>query len=175
MGMGEMGNGWRRLICAGAAAWIAAAGPALAQTDASVTRLEAPALMRGDGSISQRSATPAGKQLLLFHYFNVGPGCGPTDVTFRLTTPPAHGVVTFVSSQNRPYTEGHALFSGSDPRAHCANRLVPSRDAIYTPAPGFSGQDSFVVQASEDGAVVSDAVDVLVLSFGKPFRTRYPQ
>lgn len=174
-----MGMGWSRLIWMGAAlaaaAGAALAGAASAQTDESVTRLEAPALMRGDGSISQRSATPAGKQIVLFHYFNVGPNCGATEVTFRLTTPPAHGVVSFVASQNRPYTDGRSLFAGDDPRARCVDRLVPTRDAVYTPAPGFSGQDSFVVQASEDGAVVSDTVDVLVLSFGKPFRARYPQ
>jgi len=174
--MGEMGMAWRRSRWVGAALAAAVAGAAFAQgDDAAVTRLEAPALMRGDGAISQRSATPAGKQLLLFHYFNVGRDCGATDVTFRLTSPPAHGEVTFVASQNRPYSDGHVLFASGDPRARCADRLVPTRDAIYTPAPGFSGEDSFVVEASEDGAVDSDTVSVLVLSFGKPFRARYPQ
>lgn len=173
--MGEMGMAWRRLGWVGAALAVAGAGAALAQTDASVIRLDAPALTRGDGAISQRSATLAGKQLVLFHYFNVGADCGPTEVAFRLATPPAHGAVTFVASQNRPYADGHALFSGGDPRARCANRLVPTRDAIYTPAPGFSGEDRFVVEASEDGTTASDAVSVLVLSYGKPFRARYPQ
>jgi hypothetical protein len=158
-----------------AAALAAVAGAALAQTDASVTRLDAPALMRGDGAITQRSATLAGKQLLLFHYFNVGPDCGATEVAFRLTTAPAHGEVRFVAGQNRPYTDGHALFAGDDARARCANRLVPTTDAVYTPAPGYSGEDSFVVEASEDGTTASDTVSVRVLSYGKPFRARYPQ
>ena len=96
-------------------------------------------------------------------------------MSFRLATPPAHGEVTFVASQNRPFADGRPLFVGGDPRARCADRLVPTRDAIYTPAPGFSGQDSFVIEASEAGTVASDAVDVSVLSFGKPFRARYPQ
>ena len=153
----------------------ATAGAAAAQSADQVTRLEAPALMRGDGAISQRSATPSGEPLLLFHYFNVAPDCRPSEVSFRLATPPAHGAVSFLASQNRPFTDGRPLFADSDPRTRCADRLVPSRDAVYTPAPGFSGQDSFVIEVSERDAVTSDAVNVLVLSFGKPFRARYPQ
>jgi hypothetical protein len=162
-------------------AWVggvlvaAAAGAAVAQSADQVTRLEAPALMRGDGAISQRSATPSDQPLLLFHYFNVGPDCRPSDVSFRLATPPAHGTVSFLASQNRPFSDGRPLFTVSDPRTRCADRLVPTRDAVYTPAPGFSGQDSFVIEVSEGEALTSDAVNVLVLSFGKPFRARYPR
>ena len=170
-----MGQGRRQLGWVVAALVAAVAGVAWAQGEESVAVLQAPAIMRGAGAMSQRSATPAGAPLLLFHYFNVGPGCGPSDVSFRLATPPAHGAVTFVASQNRPFADGRPLFAGGDPRARCADRLVPTRDAIYTPAPGFSGQDSFVIEASEGGTVASDAVDVSVLSFGKPFRARYPQ
>jgi hypothetical protein len=170
-----MGERRRYLGWIGAALVVAAAGAAWAQGEESAAVLQAPAIMRGAGSMSQRSATPAGEPLLLFHYFNVGPGCGPSEVSFRLATPPAHGAVTFVASQNRPFADGRPLFVGGDPRARCADRLVPTRDAIYTPAPGFSGQDSFVIEASEAGTVASDAVDVSVLSFGKPFRARYPQ
>jgi len=159
----------------GAVLVAAAAGAVAAQPADQVTRLEAPALMRGDGAISQRSATPSDQPLLLFHYFNVAPDCRPSDVSFRMATPPAHGTVSFVASQNRPFTDGRPLFAGSDPRARCADRLVPTRDAVYTPAPGYSGQDSFVIEVSEGGTVTSDAVNVLVLSFGKPFRARYPQ
>ena len=162
-------------------AWIGAvlvaavAGAVASQPVDEVTRLEAPALMRGDGAISQRSATPSDQPLLLFHYFNVAPDCRPSDVTFRLAAPPAHGTVHFVASQNRPFTDGRPLFAVSDPRARCADRLVPTKDAIYTPAPGFSGQDSFVIEVSEGDTVTSDAVNVLVLSFGKPFRAAYPR
>jgi hypothetical protein len=170
-----MGEARRRLICIGAALVAAAAGAAWAQADETVARLEAPAIMRGAGAFSQRSATPSGAQVLLFHYFNVGHDCGATEVSFRLATPPAHGAVTFVASQNRPFTAGHPLFADGDPRARCADRLVPTRDAIYTPAPGFSGEDSFVIEVSEAGTVTSDRVGVLVLSFGKPFRARYPE
>jgi hypothetical protein len=171
--MGGMSRHCRAWV--GAALLAAASGVVAAQPVDQVTRLEAPALMRGDGAISQRSATPSDQPLLLFHYFNVAPDCRSSDVTFRLASPPAHGTVGFVASQNRPFTEGRPLFAAGDARAHCADRLVPSRDAIYTPAPGYSGQDSFVIEVSEGGTVTSDAVNVLVLSFGKPFRARYPQ
>ena len=170
-----MGERKRRLACIGAALTVAAAGAATAQTDETVARLEAPAIVRGAGAFSQRSATESGARVLLFHYFNVGPDCGPTEVSFRLATPPAHGAVTFVASQNRPFADGRPLFAAGDPRARCADRLVPTRDAIYTPTPGFAGQDSFVIEASEQGTVASDAVEVSVLAFGKPFRARYPQ
>jgi hypothetical protein len=170
-----MGDVRRCLGWFGAALVAAAAGAAVAETEEAMTRLEAPAITRGAGTFSQRSATLSGAELLLFHYFNVGPDCRPTEVTFRLTTPPAHGSVTFVASQNRPFTEGRPLFPDGDPRARCADRLAPTRDAIYTPAPGFAGEDSFVIEADEGGTVASDAVDVLVLAYGKPFRARYPQ
>jgi hypothetical protein len=172
--MGDMREAWRRLGWIGAALIGAAAGAAWAQSDEAVARLEAPAIMRGAGAFSQRSATPAGAPVLLFHYFDVGADCRATEVTFRLTTPPAHGTVSFVASQSRPFTDGHPLFAEDDPRARCDNRLAPTRDAIYTPTAGFFGEDSFVIEASEGGTVASDAVDVLVLSFGKPLRTRYP-
>ena len=173
--MGEMGVAGRRLGgWIGAALTGAIAGFAWGQTDETVARLEAPAIMRGAGSFSQRSATPAGAPVLLFHYFNVGADCRATEVTFRLTSPPAHGSVTFAASQSRPFADGHPLFVDGDPRARCDDRLAPTRDAIYTPAPGFSGEDSFVIEVSEAGTVATDAVDVAVLSFGKPLRTRYP-
>ena len=159
----------------GAVLVAAAARTVAAQPAEQVTRLAAPALMRGDGAISQRSATPSGEPLLLFHYFNVAPDCGASEVSFRLATPPAHGTVRFVASQNRPFTDGRPLFADGDPRARCGDRLVPTTDAVFTPAPGFSGQDSFVIEVSERGALTSDTVNVLVLSFGKPFRARYPQ
>lgn len=173
-----MGMVWRSLSWAGAALVWAVAGGAWAQPDEQagdvVARLQAPAIMRGAGAFSQRSATPAGVPVVLFHYFDVGRDCRATEVTFRVTSPPAHGEVTFVPAQNRPFTDGHPLFADDDPRSRCDDRLAPSRDAIYTPAPGFSGQDSFVIEVAEDGTVAQDAVDVSVLSFGKPLRTRYP-
>lgn len=170
-----MGDARRHLSWLAATLIAAAAGAVVAQPADQVTRLEAPALMRGDGAISQRSATPADKPLLLFHYFNVAPDCGPSEVSFRLAAPPAHGTVSFVASQNRPFAAGRPIFGPDDPRARCDDRLVPSRDAVYTPAPGYSGQDSFVIEAAEGGTVASDAVNVLVLSFGKPFRAAYPR
>ena len=169
-----MGETWRRLVFIGAALIGAAAGAAWAQSDDMVARLQAPAIMRGAGAFSQRSATPAGAPVVLFHYFDVGRDCRATEVTFRVTSPPAHGVVTFVAAQNRPFADGRPLFADDDPRSRCDDRLAPSHDAIYTPAPGFSGQDSFVIEVSEDGTVAQDTVDVSVLSFGKPLRTRYP-
>ena len=169
--MGATGRSW---VWVGAALIGAVAGAAWAQADDTVARLEAPAVMRGAGTFSQRSATPAGTPVLLFHYFDVGPDCRATEVAFRLATPPAHGVVTFAASQNRPFKGGRPLFADGDPRARCANELAPTRDAIYTPAPGFSGEDSFVIEATEGDSVAQDTVDVSVLSFGKPLRTRYP-
>jgi len=171
--MGGMSRHCRAWV--GAVLVATASGMASAQPADQVTRLEAPALMRGDGAISQRSATPSGQPLLLFHYFNVAPDCRPSDVSFRLATPPAHGTVSFLASQNRPFTDGRPLFAVGDPRARCVDRLVPTKDAVYAPAPGYAGQDSFVIEVSEGGTVTSDAVNVLVLSFGKPFRAAYPR
>jgi hypothetical protein len=172
--MGEMGAGVRQLMMV-AAAGIAVAGSAAAQPVGDVAGLEAPALLRGFGAMSQHSATPTATPVMLFHYFNVGPDCRATEVTIRLVTPPAHGAVSFRDGQERPFAGGEPLFSGADPRARCEDRLAPTKDAVYTPAPGFAGDDSFVVEISEAGVTASDAVEVQVLSFGKPFRARYPR
>ena len=170
-----MGAGVRRLMMA-AAAGTALAGAAQAQPPGGdVAGLEAPAIVRGSGAMSQHSATPTATPVMLFHYFNVGPDCRATEVTIRLVTPPAHGEVAFHDGQERPFAGGEPLFGDGDPRARCENRLAPTKDAVYTPAPGFAGDDSFVVEISEDGVTASDAVDVQVLSFGKPFRARYPR
>ena len=169
MGAIRRSAGWLGAVLVGAAA-----GVAFAQTDETVARLEAPAIMRGAGTFSQRSATPSGAPVLLFHYFDVGADCRATEVTFRLASPPAHGTVTFAPSQNRPFEGGRPLFADGDPRARCDDELVPTRDAVYTPVAGFSGEDSFVIEATEGGTVAQDTVDVSVLSFGKPLRTRYP-
>jgi hypothetical protein len=157
------------------AALIAGAAGASAWGGDVVTQLEAPAIVRGEGAISQHSATPTATPVMLFHYFNVGADCRPTEVTIRLASPPAHGAVTFADGQERPISGGEPLFTAGDPRVRCADRLVATKDAVYTPAPGFAGDDKFVVEISEDGAVSSDDIDVQVLAFGKPFRAHYPR
>jgi hypothetical protein len=168
-----MGVNLSPLTCLAGA--LLAAGAAAAQENYAVARLEAPAIVRGSGAMSQHSATPTATPVMLFHYFNVGADCRPSEVTIRLATPPAHGTVTFADGQERPVSGGEPLFAPGDPRARCDNRLAPTKDAVYTPAPGFAGDDKFVVEISEDGAVSSDDIDVQVLAFGRPFRAHYPR
>jgi hypothetical protein len=158
---------WRAM--AGLAA-LAAAVPAMAQDD-QVTS-EIPLIVRGAPPLRQQSITAAGVPVLLFHYFNLGAGCGPTDTTVRLTTPPAHGTVAIQDGEEQPAARGRALYSPGDPRAQCRNRLVATRDAIYTPAAGFSGADAMVVEITEGGASTSDTVDVTVMALDKPSPAR---
>jgi len=145
---------------------IAVAGPATAQDDQVTSAI--PLIVRGAPPLRQQSITAAGAPVLLFHYFNLGPGCGPTDATVRLTTPPAHGTVAIQDGDEQPAWRGRSLYPPGDPRARCRDRLVATRDAIYTPAAGFSGADTMVVEVTEGGASTTDAVDVTVLALDKP-------
>jgi len=150
----------------GVLAAIAAAAEAVAQDDQVTSAI--PLIVRGAPPLRQRSITATGAPVLLFHYFNLGPGCEPTDATVRLTTPPAHGTVDVQDGDEQPAWRGRSLYPADDPRARCRDWLVATRDAVYTPAAGFAGEDTLVVEVTEGGASTSDAVDVTVIALDKP-------
>jgi hypothetical protein len=158
----------------GAAGLMAAAALAQPRSGAQDddTVLGIPAIVRGAPAIQQHSITVSETPVLLFHYFNVGADCEPTHVAFRITTPPGHGAVEFQDGEERPFTQGHPLFPADDPRSRCASRLVATKDAVYTPAAGFSGADSFVIEATEAGQTFSDTVGVSVLSLSAHLRVK---
>jgi hypothetical protein len=168
-----MGRRWalRTVAGVGAAVLTAAAAPASPQPDDD-TVLGIPAIVRGAAAIRQHSITASESPVVLFHYFNIGRDCEPTQVVLRIVTPPDHGEVAFVDGEERPFAEGRPLFAAGDPRARCADRLVATRDAVYTPAAGFSGEDSFVIEAAEAGQIFSDTVGVSVLSLSAQRRVK---
>lgn len=163
---------WAGRAMAGVAL-VAVAADAAAQGDGLVTR-DASLIVRGAPPVRQQSVTAAGAPVLLFHYFNLGPDCGRTAVTVRLATPPAHGTVDIQDGEERPAWRGRPLYPEDDPRARCGDRLVATRDAIYTPAPGFVGADTMLVEITEAGATTSAAVDVSVLSVGRSAKASDP-
>jgi hypothetical protein len=79
-----------------------------------------------------------------------------------VTTPPAHGTISFEDGEERPWSGGRPLFGASDPRAACGNRLAATKDGVYAPAPGFSGHDSLTVQFTEDGVAFTDTIEISV-------------
>jgi hypothetical protein len=122
----------------------------------------APVMARGAPVIQQDVNTEVGRPVLLFHYVHVDADCGPTAMAIAVTTPPAHGTVSFEDGEERPWSDGRPLFGPDDSRAACGNRLAPTKDAIYAPAPGFSGRDTLTVQFTEAGAAFSDTIAVAV-------------
>jgi hypothetical protein len=137
-----------------------AAAAALAQPEDIGPRV--PMIASGAPIGHQDESTEVGRPLLLFHYVHIDGHCGPTPMAIRLATPPAHGAVAFADGEERPFSEGHPMFGPADPRAHCGNRLAATRDAVYTPAPGFAGHDALAVEFTENGTSFTDTIDVSV-------------
>ena len=145
---------------AGAVLATLVVGPARPQPE-DVGR-EAPMIARGAPISQQDANTAAGQPVLLFHYVHIDAHCGPDAVAIRLTTPPEHGSLALEDGEERPWSEGRPMFGPDDPRARCGNRLAATKDGVYTPAPGFIGHDSMVVEFTEGGATLSDTIEVSV-------------
>lgn len=122
----------------------------------------APVIARGAPISQQDVNTEAGRPILLFHFVHIDGACGPTAVAMRVITEGAHGTFAVEDGQERPWSDGHPLFEPGDPRARCGNRLVPTKDGIYTPARGFTGHDTLTVEFTEAGVTFSDTVSVSV-------------
>ncbi|HEY3800001.1 MAG TPA: hypothetical protein VGL58_16760 [Caulobacteraceae bacterium] len=145
---------------AGAALAAAAASPAPGQPED--VGAEVPMIARGAPVSQQDENTAAGRPVVLFHYVHIDRACGPSAIAIRLTTPPTHGTVAIEDGEERPWSGGRPMFAPGDPRAHCGNSLAATKDALYTPAPGFTGHDTVVVEFTEDGTTFTDAIEVSV-------------
>jgi hypothetical protein len=145
---------------AGVALAAAGAGPTRAQPEA--IGAGAPLIARGAEVSQEQENTEAGRPVVLFHYIHIDAACGPTAMALVVTAPPAHGELAIEAGEERPWLGARPLFAPGDPRAHCADRLAPTRDGVYTPAPGFTGHDTLSVQFTEDGVSFTDTIDVAV-------------
>jgi hypothetical protein len=122
----------------------------------------APVIARGAPISQQDVNTEAGRPVALFHFVHIDAACGPTAAAIRLATEPSHGTLAIDDGEERPWSDGHPLFEPGDPRAHCGNRLVPTKDGVYTPARGFTGHDTLTIEFTEDGATFSDTIAISV-------------
>ena len=150
-----------RAMVAGLAG-LAALVPTQALSQAEDVGRDVPMIARGAPVSQQDANTTSGRPVLLFHYIHIGARCGPDAVAIQVTTPPAHGTLAIEDGEERPWSGGRPLFGPDDPRARCGNRLAATKDGVYTPAPGFVGHDSMVVQFTEAGATLADAIEVSV-------------
>ena len=112
--------------------------------------------------------TPAGTPVTVFHYFAVGPDCGPRPVSITVTTPPAHGQLALSSGSEAPVWAGKPLWAETDPRSRCLDRLVATHDGAYAPDPGFSGHDQLSVTFTEGDQTFTDAIEVNVVTIAPP-------
>ena len=110
----------------------------------------------------------AGTPVTLFHYFAVRPDCEAAQAQVSLTQAPAHGKVAFSDGAQPPVSGLTPLWSRDDPRAHCVDQLVATRDAVYVPDPTFAGHDELVVTFQEGGASFTDAIEVNVMQIKPP-------
>jgi hypothetical protein len=143
---------------AGLAALVA--GAALAQPEDVGPGV--PMIARGAPISQQDASTTTGRPVLLFHYVHIDAHCGPDAIAILVTAPPAHGSLTFENGEERPWSGGRPMFGPDDARARCGNRLAATKDGVYTPAPGFTGHDSMVVEFTEAGVTLADEIDVSV-------------
>jgi hypothetical protein len=87
-------------------------------------------------------AIPIGQERRVDWYLAIHEDCtsmGPT--VARVTTQPAHGTVSIREGREYPN------FSSANPRSSCNKRSVPATLVYYSSAPGYSGADSFDVDA----------------------------
>lgn len=105
----------------------------------------------------------AGTPVTLFHYFAVRPDCEAAPAALTLTRAPAHGRVDFSDGAQPPVSGVTPLWTRDDPRGHCADRLVATRDAVYVPDADYAGHDELVVTIAEGGASFTDAIEVNVV------------
>jgi hypothetical protein len=86
--------------------------------------------------------TISGKPLKVDVYSSINPDCTSRgSTTIRLIERPKHGTVEFREATD--FTD----YKQGDNRAHCSTRRVPVTQVIYTPAPGYTGPDSFQTDA----------------------------
>ncbi len=159
-----MGRRLLRQALVAAAALAAAVGAPRALADGVETMgVGAPAIDAGDFRISgEVRYAVAGQPVVLFHYFALGPDCGPAAVAITLTEPPAHGEVRFVEGAEPAASGPRPLFAPPDPRARCAGNLSPTHDGVYTPADGFVGHDRLTVEFREGTDAFDDTIEVNV-------------
>ncbi|MFI4934861.1 MAG: hypothetical protein ACHP7N_09610 [Caulobacterales bacterium] len=139
-------------VCAGGA-W--AASDDLLET--------APMLTTGVPHLTSETANaPAAAPVTLFHYFNLDADCRPTKVSIEVTQAPAHGDLAIVDGEEQPALHGAPIFAKGDPRERCANRLVATRDGVYTSAAGYEGDDRLVVEFREGDETFQDAINLEV-------------
>ncbi|HTX51413.1 MAG TPA: hypothetical protein VME40_18710 [Caulobacteraceae bacterium] len=148
-----------------ALAGLALAGPARADPPngedavAGAPAIDAGAFRIAGEVLYARAGTP----VTLFHYFAVGPDCEAAPAVLSLTQAPAHGHVAFSDGAQPPVSGLTPLWTRDDPRAHCTDRLVATRDAVYIPDADFAGHDELVVTFQEAGASFTDAIEVNVV------------
>lgn len=84
---------------------------------------------------------PSGQPQQIFFIAHLEPDCRPLPMgTSALLESPAHGRVTLQRGVDFPY------FSANNPRSQCNTRRVPGNKLIYQSAPGFVGEDGFVIE-----------------------------
>jgi len=156
----------RRVLLAVAAAMAAGAARAdpVESMGAGAPALDATA----NRIVSEALYDRAGAPVVVFHYFAVGADCGPRPVSITVTAPPAHGRFALSEGKEPAVSGGAPLWTGADPRAHCLDRLVDTRDGAYSPDPGFSGKDQLAVTFKEGDAVFTDAIEVNVVTINAP-------
>jgi hypothetical protein len=100
----------------------------------------------------------AGKPLKVDTQYSLNPDCTSIGTTtIRTIEPPRHGTVEVREASDFPF------FKPENTRSQCNSRRVPVSQIIYTPAPGYSGPDSFrmeVIYPSGGGRDISYKIEV---------------
>ncbi len=97
---------------------------------------------------------PANHALKIDRVIIVDRNCRPMEPSsLTLLEPATYGEIRFTRSSDYP------TFPEFNPRAKCNGRKLPSTSIIYSPAPGFTGEDTVAIEFTD--------------AFGAPSRIRY--
>jgi hypothetical protein len=130
----------------------------------SVARAAPPVIVVGgaDAQVaSVRRLGLMGRPMVAVSYLERGPNCRPTRAEPRVVAPPFHGIVSVTS---RTFGSNIAPRTLMPSVANCGAKAVAKQDVIYSPDPGFAGEDEFVLEIEEGHRRVATHVRIGVVA-----------
>jgi hypothetical protein len=132
-------------------AGLALASPALAQEETPPDKIPEPT------PLNTNRFVPSGEERLVQFYVWLWPDCTPqADVVARMTTPPAHGTITFQRIESFPQYIPYTSW------AACNDKKLPGLGIHYRSHDGYKGEDhASVLLIFPDGT--ASQLEVLLL------------
>jgi hypothetical protein len=122
----------------------------------------------GNTHSSDSKLTQANTPVGLLIYWNLDDKCEPLQFVIKVPTAPRYGRVEV---RDAVYSDDYVkarLFSpqnASDARVHCSNPSFAAKEVVYTPTPGYAGQESVDIEIDDHEYVRTMHFDIGVENF----------